>query len=90
MAYENKDMSGALFHNDKQNDRQPDWRGDITIKGVKYRLVAWNRTSANGKQFLSLSAEEFQNTDQQQAAPQPRVQQPKEVKVSVESQDLPF
>ncbi len=58
-----RDNSGALFRNDKQgNEARPDYRGDITIGGVKYRLSGWVKEGQRGK-FLSLSVSP--------AAPQP-------------------
>ena len=62
MAYQHKEGQGSLFKNEKQNERQPDFRGSIMIKGVTYNISAWNRTSQNGRQYLSLQAEE-QNGD---------------------------
>ena len=58
MAYQHKEGQGSLFKNEKQNERQPDFRGSIMIKGVTYNISAWNRTSQNGRQYLSLQAEE--------------------------------
>lgn len=58
MAYQQKEGQGSLFKNDKQNDRQPDFRGTIMIKGVTYSISAWNRTSQNGRDYISLQAEE--------------------------------
>jgi hypothetical protein len=59
MAYEPKDLRGALFKNrDKKEDDAPtvpDYRGDLVIEGVKYRLSGWVKESSRGK-FLSLSA----------------------------------
>lgn len=65
MAYQHKEGQGSLFKNEKQNERQPDLRGSIMIKGVTYNISAWNRTSQNGRQYLSLQAEE-QNGDARQ------------------------
>jgi len=61
------DMSGALFKNNKDgNDRRPDYRGDVTIHGVKYKLSAWLKEGKNGK-FMSLRAEEDGGGAQQSA-----------------------
>lgn len=66
--------SGILFQNDrKQNDRQPDYTGNIEIdaetvtdlwnqlqEGVanpKANLVGWRKTSKNGRPFLSLRSD---------------------------------
>ena len=57
MAYQQKDMSGSLFKNDrKEKDTHPDYRGDIVIDGVSYWLSAWVKTSKNGGKFMSLAA----------------------------------
>ena len=50
------DMSGALFPNDKGGvETRPDFRGDITINGIKYTLAGWNKVGKT-KQYISLSA----------------------------------
>ena len=47
---------GVLFINDKkQNERQPDYKGNITVNGVKHELAAWLKISKAGNQFLSIS-----------------------------------
>ena len=56
MSY-NNDMSGTLSKNErKSNDRQPDFRGQITIEGKKYWLSGWNRRGNRGD-FISLAAQ---------------------------------
>ena len=58
MAYQQKEGQGSLFNNEKQKDRQPDFKGTIMIKGVLYDIAGWNRTSQNGREYLSLQASE--------------------------------
>lgn len=58
MAYQQKEGQGSLFKNEKQNDRQPDLKGSIMIKGVLYNVSAWKRTSQNGREYISLQADE--------------------------------
>jgi len=60
MAYQQKEGQGSLFKNDKQNDRQPDFKGTIMIKGITYEVAAWSRTSQNGREYISLQASEKQ------------------------------
>jgi hypothetical protein len=51
-----RDNSGALFRNDKAGvETRPDYRGDLTIGGIKYRLSGWVKEGQRGK-YLSLSA----------------------------------
>ena len=69
MAYEKRDMSGALFKNDKrEKDSQPNATGTAIVEGVEYFISAWTKDGAKGK-FQSLSfkrkdqrAEEIRNT----------------------------
>lgn len=58
MAYERRDGEGVMFANDKKNDRQPDWRGELKLNGKDYEVVAWKRRTTRGEEMLSLKAEE--------------------------------
>ena len=72
MAYEHKEGQGSLFKNDKQNDRQPDLKGTIMIGGKTYEIAAWNRTSQNGRQYISLQASLPRQNDVQRYDSAPR------------------
>ena len=55
--YDNE-LTFALFQNDKgDNIKRPDYRGEIQIKGEKYRLSGWLASDKNGKQYLRGKAE---------------------------------
>lgn len=73
MAYEQKDMSGSLFKNDrKETDSQPDYKGSALLNGVDHWLDAWINESANGTKYMSLK---FKPKDAQQSnAPRQRPQ----------------
>lgn len=64
MAKENdNNNSGVLFRNDrKENDRQPDFKGNAEVNGVQYWVSAWKKTSQSGNSFLSIS---FQPKEEQ-------------------------
>jgi uncharacterized protein (DUF736 family) len=63
MAYETKDMTGALFVNDKGgNDKRPDYRGDCVIGGRKLSIAGWKKVSAGGKVYLSLKLQDAAQT----------------------------
>jgi len=50
-----KELTGILFPNDKgNNEKRPDWRGDATIGGVRYRVSGWIKQGKKG-QFISLA-----------------------------------
>ena len=56
MAFENKDMTGALFKNGyKQKDSQADVTGSCRINGVDYKVAGWNKTTKSGIRMVSLS-----------------------------------
>jgi hypothetical protein len=72
MAYDTpytpKDNSGSIFKNDrKEKDTHPDGKGSCVIDGVEYWVSSWNKTSAKGVQFRSLS---FQRKEQPASVPQ--------------------
>ena len=57
MAYETKNMSGALFPNENRtSDKAPHFKGDSNIDGM-YKVAAWKTTSKAGKKYLSLKYE---------------------------------
>ena len=50
-----KDNSGVLFKNDKtDNDRAPQYKGNITVDGKDYWLSAWVKEGKSGK-FMGLA-----------------------------------
>lgn len=62
MAFVQKDMSGALFKTEKENDRQPDYNGPAMIAGVDYYVSAFIKNNPRDpkydptkKTFMSLS-----------------------------------
>ena len=54
MADYDNTNSFALFKNEKSQDNQPDYTGNITLEGGKeMRLAAWIKESKSGLKFLS-------------------------------------
>jgi len=50
-----RDNSGVLFANDKKdNERAPNYKGNIMVEGTEYWLSAWVKEGKNGK-FLGLA-----------------------------------
>jgi hypothetical protein len=56
MSIEKKfDNGGLLFRNhDKETDKHPDYKGNLTVGGIEYWLNAWIKDGKHGK-FMSLS-----------------------------------
>jgi hypothetical protein len=74
--YQQKDNSGSIFRNDKKlSDTHPDGKGSCVIDGVEYWVSSWNKTSAKGVQFRSLS---FQRKEQPATVPQQRAPAPRQ------------
>jgi hypothetical protein len=56
MAYEQKDMSGSLFVNDrKDKDTHPDRSGTALIDGVEYWVSGWVKKKQDGTPWMSLA-----------------------------------
>jgi hypothetical protein len=56
MAYEQRDMSGSLFRNDKrESENQPNLKGSAMIDGAEYWVSAWTKTSKTGEKWVSLA-----------------------------------
>lgn len=66
-----------MFRNEKQNDRQPDYKGTIMINGTVYEIAGWERTSQKGTSYISLQAGLPRERDvQQDNAPRQQYQRP--------------
>jgi hypothetical protein len=75
-----RDNSGVLFRSDKKdNDRAPDYKGNITVNGQDYWLSAWIKEGKSGK-FMGLAVSPKEDYQPKQA--------PK--KASFADEDLPF
>lgn len=56
MAFEQRELSGSLFKNDKKTaESQPNARGEARIAGVTYYVSAWTKQDKNGNKWQSLS-----------------------------------
>lgn len=45
---------GVLFPNHKKMGKQPDYKGEIEMGGVKYELAGWIRDSKKGNRYISV------------------------------------
>lgn len=81
MTYDNTN-TGVLFKNEKQSEKQPDYRGKIDIGGKEYNLAGWVRKSQRtGESFLSLKIDTYE----QQANSAPTMRTPE-----IPEDEIPF
>jgi hypothetical protein len=63
MAWEQRDMTGSLFKNDKkESEKHPNAKGSCMIDGVEYWMDAWTKKDKNGNPWQSVS---FKRKDKQ-------------------------
>jgi hypothetical protein len=63
MAFEQKDMTGSVWVNDrKERDTHPDRTGSATIGGVEYWISGWLKKTKAGDPYLSLAFKPKQKT----------------------------
>lgn len=81
MTYDNTN-TGVLFKNEKQSEKQPDYRGKIDIGGKEYNLAGWVRKSQRtGETFLSLKIDTYE----QQTNSAPAIRTPE-----IPEDEIPF
>lgn len=68
MAYEVKDNTGSLFHNqEKRSENFPDYSGTLRMEGRDWWISGWKKTSKDGKPYLSLSVKQKDGTSDRPA-----------------------
>jgi len=57
MAFEQNELSGALFKNDRRTatNNQPNATGSCKIDGQFYWVSAWTKTAKSGQKYQSLA-----------------------------------
>lgn len=84
MAYEQRELSGSIFKNDKKTeDKHPNGQGRCLIGGVEYYISAWTKEGAKGK-WQSLA---FKPVNEQAA---PTSRQPQAPGFPDDDSDIPF
>ena len=64
---QNRDNSGVLFRNDKrENEKAPNYKGNITVGGQDYWLSAWIKEGKSGK-FMGLAVSPKEDYQPKQA-----------------------
>jgi hypothetical protein len=84
---EKRDNSGVLFKNDKkENEKHPDYKGNIMVDGNEYWLSAWIKEGKTGK-FMGLAVSP---RDAQPPAGKVPYGQGGTTKEGRDSEDIPF
>ena len=56
MAYEQRDMSGSMFGNDrKETANHPDFKGSCMVAGVEYWVSGWSKAPEGKRAYTSLA-----------------------------------
>jgi len=56
MAFEQKELSGALFKNKRRTQpSHPDYTGQAKIDGIEYWVSAWIKNTPNGDKYMSMA-----------------------------------
>jgi hypothetical protein len=86
--WETRDMSGSAFLNKyKQKESQPDYKGDIRVRGELLKISAWQRQTRSGDVYFTYSVEPKDESLPQQTKPPVEQQAPQQ---PVMDDDVPF
>lgn len=56
MAFEQKELSGALFKNKRRTQsNHPEYTGQTKINGIEYWISAWIKEKSNGEKYFSIA-----------------------------------
>ena len=88
----NKNNCGAIFKNNNKNtDKQPDYRGSVTVDNKDYEIALWLRKSEKGTSYFSVAlSEPYKKEDKTPIAPQPALPKPTNNEYTEQDGDLPF
>lgn len=56
MAYQHRNGSGSLFPNNYKNEeKQPDLKGEVMVQGEVMAIAGWKRKDRNGNDWISVN-----------------------------------
>lgn len=91
MSYDQKNMNGALFVNDrKEKDSHPDYQGSVTINNQQYWLSGWKKATRDGKKYLSLALKPKMAQEHQGAPRNPPAREPTRGDDAFGDEKVPF
>lgn len=90
MAFEQKDLEGALFKNERAtSDKHPQMKGKAMIAGVMYWVSAWTKSPrGGGNRFQALKFERMK--EQPARAEEEEILPPTRESADVDPNDIPF
>ena len=75
MGYEQRDMSGSTFLNDKrEGESHPHFKGTAMIDGIEYWHSIWKKKTKNGATWLSSSFTRKEARPERPKEPRPQAE----------------
>ncbi|MDQ3748023.1 MAG: DUF736 domain-containing protein [Acidobacteriota bacterium] len=59
-----KENTGMIFKNEKNNERQPDYKGQVNVRGEQLEVAMWIKEGAKGKYFSVKFSEPYVKPDE--------------------------
>ena len=69
MAHITKDNSGSLWKNsykESEEDKKPNFTGEVRINDKLMRVAAWNNTTKAGKEYIGMVFEETEEKEEEE------------------------
>ena len=66
MAHITKDNSGSLWKNsykENEEDKKPNFTGEVRVNDKLMRVAAWNNTTKTGKEYIGMVFEETEEKE---------------------------
>jgi uncharacterized protein (DUF736 family) len=61
---DDKDRGVLFTETEKKSDKAPDFKGKFNYNGAEFKIAGWKRTSAKGLEYISLSVDNYEPSDQ--------------------------
>lgn len=90
MAFEKRDLSGALFQNrDRKSDNHPNMQGYVMVEGKEYWLSGWTKDGEKGR-WISLAMKPKEEQPQQKRQERTSYDEPRRSVADDLDDEIPF